>query len=193
MVNNNLMKTKNFNAKILIGLFFVIGAVGILAVGSLSLGEKNGHSPDDFLRFHIRANSNTLEDQTVKYAVKQEILNQFTPTFAGVTSRSQAMRVLDTNITRFESIANTVIASHGFTYTARAMIRSEYFPERSYNGFTLPQGRYDALIIHLGSGSGNNWWCVVYPPLCFLDNNIGGERGVIYRSRLNEIIRRFFN
>ncbi|MCL2846311.1 MAG: stage II sporulation protein R [Firmicutes bacterium] len=177
--------------KVVIAGVFVLISVVILAFGGLfTLGTPNA-GVDDFLRFHIRANSNTASDQEVKYLIKQEILNQFTPIFSGVTSREMAMTTLGGNISRLERIANNVLHANGKSYTARAFLRSEYFPMRTYHGFTLPAGNYDALIIELGLARGENWWCVVYPPLCFLDNNIGGERGVVYRSRLHEIIRRF--
>ena len=182
----------NQDMKVAVALLFIMGTVAVLAFGGLGMGEAGGKEADEFLRLHIRANSNSVEDQDVKYAVKQEILNQFTPIFSQVTSREQAIQTLDSNLKMLETIAGHVIMEHGFDYGVRIFLKSEYFPERSYNGFTLPQGHYDALIIELGEGTGDNWWCVVYPPLCFLDNNIGGERGVVYRSRLQEIIRRFF-
>ena len=181
---------KNYKAKIAIGLVFVVGTILIIAFG-LPLGGT-GNSETEFLRLHIRANSNSHEDQSVKYLIKQEIIDSFAPIFSTVNSRVQAMHALNTNISKIENISNQILESRGFAYRTRAAIRSEHFPTRNYHGLTLPAGYYDALIIELGSGQGQNWWCVVYPPLCFLDNNIGGERGVIYRSRLQEIIRRFF-
>jgi len=176
--------------KIAIGLAFVIGTILIIAFGLPSSGR--GNSSTEFLRLHIRANSNSHADQSVKFLVKQQVIDSFTPIFSQVTSRAQAMNVLAQNIAKIENISNQILQEGGFNYGTRAVLRSEHFPTRNYHGLTLPAGYYDALIIELGSGAGENWWCVVYPPLCFLDNNIGGERGVIYRSRLQEIIRRFF-
>ena len=85
--------------------------------------------------------------------------------------------------------ARAVLAANGFSYVSRAQIRREDFPSRVYEGVTLEAGIYDALIVELGSGEGANWWCVVYPPLCF-----AGETGadVQYRSRIWEIIQGFF-
>jgi len=180
--------------KIIVSGIFALGVIAILAIGGLNFLSSAHASPDagEFLRLHIRANSDSVEDQRVKFAVQQKVINEFTPIFANVTSREQAMNVLSNNLARFESIANQTLRQHGFTYSARVFLRAEEFPARSYHGFNLPAGTYDALIIELGAAAGANWFCVVYPPLCFLDNNIGGDRGVVYRSRLNEIIRRFF-
>lgn len=178
--------------KIVVGGLFVVGAIAVLALGGLFNLGSGQSSKSEFLRLHIRAHSNSDEDQAVKYIIRQEILNEFTPIFSTVTTREAAMNVLGQNLSQFESISNRVLSSQGFDYNTRVHLRSEYFPIRNYGNVTLPAGYYDALIIELGAAAGDNWWSVVYPPLCFLNNNIGGERGVIYRSRLQEIINRFF-
>ncbi|MCL2570033.1 MAG: stage II sporulation protein R [Firmicutes bacterium] len=178
--------------KIVIGLLFALGLIAIVAFGIPMGMAGNVNASNEFLRLHIRANSNSVQDQAVKYDVKRAVIDEFTPVFAFVTSREQAMNVLRDNLGRFENVSNRVLRDAGFDYTARASLRQEYFPTRNYHGFTVPAGMYDALILELGAAQGDNWWCVVYPPLCFIDNNIGGDRGVVYRSRIQEIIRRFF-
>jgi stage II sporulation protein R len=170
----------------------VVIAIAIIALGVDFSGMTSAGSNRDFLRLHVRANSNSAADQAVKFDVKNEIIDRMTPIFADVTSRQQAMNALNSNLWRIKDIADNVLRSAGFDYTARVSIRSEHFPTRSYNGYSLTEGVYDALIIELGSGLGENWWCVIYPPLCFLDNNIGGDQGVQYRSKMREIIRRYF-
>lgn len=175
--------------KIAIGLLFVVGIAVVVVLGLPGGGTP---SNSEFLRLHIRANSNSHYDQEVKHLVRQAVIDEFTPIFSTVTNRNDAMRVLSSNLNRIERIATEILRENGFDYDARAALRNEHFPTRSYNGFNLAAGYYDALIIELGQANGDNWWCVVYPPLCFLQNNIGGERGVIYRSRLQEIINRFF-
>ena len=81
---------------------------------------------------------------------------------------------------------------NGFSYISKAKLAKEEFPTRKYDNLVLEQGFYDALILDLGSGEGNNWWCVVYPPLCFLETSPTGEN-VVYKSKLVEIIKSFFN
>ena len=178
--------------KVIVGILFAAGALGLLVMGGLFNITGGDRSADEFLRLHVRAHSNSTSDQVAKYAVKQAVLNEFAPIFSRVTSKEQAMETLNSNIRTLEIISNDTLITHGKTYTARVFLRTEHFPTRDYHGHTLPAGIYDALIIELGDARGDNWWCVVYPPLCFLDNNIGGERGVVYRSRLMEIINRFF-
>ena len=89
-----------------------------------------------------------------------------------------------------EQVADEVLSEHGFAYRATARVCRESFPDRVYEGVTLSAGVYDALIVELGEGSGANWWCVVYPPLCF-SGEVTGQT-IQYRSRLLEIIENFF-
>lgn len=175
--------------KKIVALLFVILGIAIVAFG---LPQQSKGVSTDFLRLHIRANSNSVDDQDIKFEIRQEIVNELTPIFVNVTSKRAAMQALDNNLLRIEAAANRVLAAAGFEYKARAGLRTELFPTRHYNEYSLPEGVYDALIINLGSGEGDNWWCVVYPPLCFLENNIGGDSGVKYRSKLQEIIKKYF-
>ena len=180
-VNNQSVKTA-------LVLFFIIGTVGIVALAGLGLSNTNATNERDFLRFHIMANSNNPEDQAVKYIVKQHVVNELTPIFYNITSRQDAMFRVKQNLSLIENITNSVLKSNGFNYTSSATIQSNLFPTRSYTvsgvNMVLPAGEYDALIVTLGSGHGDNWWCVIYPPLCFLQNNIGGSDGIRYRSRI---------
>ena len=98
--------------------------------------------------------------------------------------------MLKSELDAIEEIADGDVQKIGSTCTARASLRQEEFPTRVYEDVTLEAGIYDALIVELGEGVGANWWCVVYPPLCFAGEASG--EGVIYRSRLWEIIRDFF-
>ena len=83
------------------------------------------------------------------------------------------------------SLANQVLAKNGFNYKATVAVRNEEFPTRVYEDLTLESGYYDALIVELGRAKGDNWWCVVYPPMCFT----GNESGIIYKSKILEIIQ----
>ena len=92
-----------------------------------------------------------------------------------------------------ESVCNCLLIANGFTYTASAKIDRENFPTRTYDNVTLKAGVYDALIIELGSGRGDNWWCIVYPPLCFVNKSDIGAHNIQYQSYLMEIVRKYFN
>lgn len=143
---------------------------------------------ENYLRVHIRANSNKEEDQAVKYLVRDSVVEFLTPTVAGCESKTQAIAKIGAQLSAVEEVARRVLRENGFSYPAKATLRKEQFPTRVYESATLPAGVYDALILELGTGTGDNWWCVVYPPLCFS----GGNANFVYKSKIKEIIDRFF-
>ena len=169
-------------------VFAVIGLVVVLAVILAFPTEK---SNADFLRIHIRADSNDTADQNVKFQVKNAVVDYLTPHLANATTKEQAMSVVKGQLSAIEKVCDKVLAANGFTYTSHAKLCQEQFPDRSYGDVTLAAGVYDALIIELGSGTGNNWWCVVYPPLCFVGGESNGTNQIVYKSKLLEIINQW--
>lgn len=159
----------------------------ILSVVGLSLPKAPVYT--EYLRIHIRANSNGQDDQRVKYLVKEKLVEFLTPVLAECKTKERATEKLLLLEGQIEKISNEVLFEQGFSYKSDAEIREELFPTRTYNDFTLESGYYDALIVELGSGEGDNWWCVVYPPLCFVNQNAG----YVYKSKLMEIINQFIS
>ena len=140
-------------------------------------------------RLHIRANSNLAVDQEVKMQIKEDFVEFLTPLVASCTTKEQVIAMCLKVLGQLDNIANNVLISEGFNYTANTKVCNEYFPERMYGDKTVPCGYYDALICELGEAQGDNWWCVVYPPLCFA----GGDCiNVQYKSKIQEIIAWFF-
>ena len=166
----------------------IIAAVALVVVLAVILAVPAGKSNTDFLRIHIRADSNDQADQNVKFKVKSAVVDYLTPYLANATTKQQAMNVVKGQLDAIEKVCNKVLAENGFTYTIHAKLCQEQFPDRNYGDVTLAAGVYDALIIELGSGSGNNWWCVVYPPLCFVGGESNGTNQIVYKSKLLEII-----
>ena len=142
---------------------------------------------EEYLRIHIRANSNESIDQNIKYQVKDCLVNYLTPYIAECNSKEQAEMLLKAKKNQLESIVDNLLKSKGFSYSSTIVVRSEMFPTRVYEDFTLEEGFYDAVIVELGKAEGDNWWCVVYPPLCFT----GNESGIVYKSKILEIIKEF--
>ena len=161
----------------ILGLVFVFGG--------------NGEKVDTgaYLRIHIRADSNREEDQAVKYRVRDAVVSYLTPVVAVCETKEAAIEVIGGKLREIEQVAENVLRANGFSYGARASLKKENFPTRVYEEVTLEAGVYDALILELGSGSGDNWWCVVYPPLCFA----GGNGNIVYNSKIAEIINKFFH
>ena len=165
---------------------FLIVAIIFLSGIAVILPQSQTHA--EYLRIHIRANSNADIDQSVKYAVKGAVVEYLTPYIAECRTKSQAEEMLKGVLIQVEKVADRVLQSAGFTYSSNAEIRREEFPTRVYGELQLEKGFYDALIIELGDGAGDNWWCVVYPPLCFT----GEGQNYVYRSKIKEIIDEFY-
>lgn len=120
----------------------------------------------DVLRLHILANSDTAEDQQVKLAVRDELLNCGSDIFSGKTNLKSVKKVLNSEQNKLTDAANRVLRQNGFEYRAKICLSNEYFTTRTYDNYTLPAGEYLALKVILGEGEGHNWWCVMFPPLC---------------------------
>ncbi len=137
----------------------------------------------------MRANSNGADDQRVKYEVKDEAVKFITPYVKECVTKEAAIEVMRGLIPEIEEVCVRALEQRGYGYGARAEIRQEKFPTRVYGELTLEEGVYDALIIELGEGVGDNWWCVIYPPLCFTSASADVE----YRSVIFDIINKFLN
>ena len=172
--------------KYILGGLSVIGIVLIFLLCPLN----NGGGECEYLRIHIRANSNLTADQEVKYKVKDGVVDALIPLLAEIETFEEAKEVMQNNFALIEGVANDILTANGFYYGCRAKIDNEYFPTRTYDGLTLEEGYYDALILELGSGQGDNWWCLVYPAFCFTQTN--NFDNFVYISKIWEIIKSVF-
>ena len=161
--------------------------VAIIILSGIGLYLPETKTETEYLRIHIRANSNAVVDQTVKYEVKERVVEYLTPFIAECNTKQKAEQMLSDNLNGIARVAEEVLKLNGFDYGASAVVKREEFPTRVYGELQLEKGFYDALIINLGSGEGDNWWCVVYPPLCFV-----GEGNYVYRSKIKDVINDFF-
>ena len=156
----------------------------IIILVAIACGSGTGNSNENaYLRIHVRANSDEIADQNVKYIVKDELVEFLTPYLANCHSKNEAAKVITDLKSKTEDKINQTLRKNGFNYTAKVIIRNEKFPTRVYGDLTLESGYYDAVIVELGNAEGANWWCVVYPPLCFSS----GEN-IEYRSKIADII-----
>ena len=117
------------------------------------------------LRFHIRANSDTVADQQKKLRIKQYLLEWLTPILSENTSKSETIQCIRKNLPDIRKEATRMAAPEPVTVT----LQKEWFPEKTYGTCTFPEGIYDALRVDIGQAKGHNWWCVLYPSLCFAD------------------------
>ena len=146
-------------------------------------------SKNDYIRIHVRANSDSDEDQSVKLAVRDVIVQYVSPLAVGIESREEMWALLKSKKNEIKKRAEDTLISCGYDYGCRVTLGRETFPTRSYGDLTLEEGEYDAVIVELGSGEGKNWWCVAYPPLCFIAAEETGKEEVEYRSWIADLFR----
>ncbi len=121
---------------------------------------------NDTVRLHILAASDSEEDQTVKLAVRDALLNEFGDRLSAAKDPAEAKRLAQELLPEIRACANRVLEENGFSYGAEVTLTEEDYPTRYYEDFSMPAGRYLSLRVLLGGGNGHNWWCVVFPPLC---------------------------
>lgn len=185
----------------------VLVAVTVVAV-MISLVPFESACSDlqnDVLRLHIRANSDSDEDQDLKLYVRDTIIDEISPLYDDVKTKSDAKRITQENLDYIRSVAQEAVFEKGYDYTVTAKINNEFFDTRYYSDFTMPSGYYDSLFIEIGEARGENWWCVMYPSLCVgaaskksMEENLSdNEYSVVtkdkfeFRFRIVEYYRKF--
>lgn len=148
----------------LLSLYVFISAYSYASEISYSLSKN-------VLRLHVIANSNSIEDQNLKYVVRDNLIQYMNSICSNVESKAEAMEIASSHITDFSEIANKTIKENGFSYNATVELGNFEFPTKTYGDISFPSGFYDALEVRIGNASGQNWWCVLYPALCFIDTS----------------------
>jgi stage II sporulation protein R len=124
---------------------------------------------DNLIRFHVIANSDTEEDQNLKLKVKNKVIDYLYPYLNASQSLEESRNIIKDKMDQVKKLAEEVIKDNNYNYGVKTELSRENFPEKSYGKITLPQGNYEAFRIIIGTGQGKNWWCVMFPPLCFVD------------------------
>ena len=121
----------------------------------------------NLIRLHVLANGDSDEEQRVKLLVRDAVIEECGSLFSGMTDSESALYTVNENIATVEQTANRVLSEQGATYTAKVVFGREQYPQRDYGDMSLPAGEYYSLRVLLGEAEGQNWWCVLFPPLCF--------------------------
>ena len=124
-------------------------------------------------RLHVIANSDSAEDQNLKYLVRDALIDYMNSVSKNSNSKDEAISIAYQHKSDFYKIAKKVINDNGYDYNVNISIGNFTFPTKNYGDISLPAGYYDALKVEIGNASGQNWWCVMFPPLCFVDISTG--------------------
>lgn len=146
--------------------------IAILITGLLVNAKKNEMQDElarQVFRFHVLANSDSEEDQALKMKVKEEIITYMKQELPESDSVETTKKWARENLSQIEEVAERIIAEEGYEYPVKAEVTTCDFPDKSYGDITFPAGEYEALRIEIGQAKGQNWWCVLYPNLCFID------------------------
>lgn len=160
-------KTKRF---ILILLLLLIYCM-ICAFSYVNAVSNN--IQNSVFRLHVIANSDSPEDQNLKYIVRDKVLEYINIISDSSSSKENIIALANKNINEIQKIAENTIHENGYNYSVNLSIGNFAFPTKSYGDITFPAGFYDALKIEIGEAKGQNWWCVMFPPLCFVDVTSG--------------------
>lgn len=165
-----MKRFKKFN-KLFIILFLLLAYIVISAISYVSATSKN--ISDGVLRLHVIANSDSQEDQNLKLIVRDSLLNYMNKLVSNSSSKEFAIETVQNHKQDFQNIAEQTIKEQGYNYNVKISIGNFYFPTKSYGDISFPAGYYDALKVEIGKAEGQNWWCVMFPPLCFIDMSTG--------------------
>lgn len=124
-------------------------------------------------RLHVIANSDSDEDQNLKYIVRDKVLEYISSISNSSMTKDEVIALASENINEIQKIAENTIYENGYNYSVKLNIGNFSFPTKKYGDITFPAGFYDALKIEIGEAKGHNWWCVMFPPLCFVDVTSG--------------------
>lgn len=124
-------------------------------------------------RLHVIANSNSEEDQNLKYIVRDNLINYMNEKCKNISSKDDVIQYAKNNLDVIKNIAENTIKENGYNYPVIVEIGNYEFPTKGYGDISFPEGFYDALKVKIGKAAGHNWWCVMFPPLCFVDSTTG--------------------
>lgn len=203
-------------ALVLILFLFTGCKVNNLSSDSFQLTELEYEEiKDNLIRFHVIANSDTEEDQNLKLKVRDAVIDGLSSKLESSTTVEEAKQILNDNIQYVNDIARQVIEINNYDYDVKTMLSHENFPDKVYGDYVFPQGDYEAFRVIIGDGNGQNWWCVMFPPLCFIDEsktavdstelekNIESNKkneeldndneNIVFKSKIFEVIGKLFN
>ncbi|MBP2626403.1 MAG: stage sporulation protein [Firmicutes bacterium] len=148
-------------------LFIIVGWSFLIYQGQENLPVSCGN--EDLIRLHVLANSDRVEDQQLKLKVRDAMIDYLAPYLEHVTTKAAAKQIVLEQKDKLIDIAKQVVVMNGADYPVEVQIGMFDFPIKSYGSLVLPAGKYEALRVLIGSAEGSNWWCVLFPPLCFVD------------------------
>lgn len=154
-------------------IILFLGIISFIAFYKMENAGATSVLAKNTIRFHVRANSDTVVDQNLKMKVKDTVVNYIYKQTGDFVSAKETSLFITQNNEKIKNVAQKVIDENGFDYTVTSYFGTDSFPDKTYGDILYPKGEYTSYTLYIGKGEGHNWWCVLYPPLCFVDTSTG--------------------
>lgn len=173
-------------------IILIVIVLGLIITNSIKTEEVI--IPKEAIRFRVIANSNTNKDQQVKLIVRDNLQKSMTSVLKDSNSIEQSRSILKNNIFTFKANISNTLKQINSDENFEITYGKNYFPKKNYKGVTYKEGKYESLVVTLGEGKGDNWWCVLFPPLCLLEaEETDNSEKVEYKFFVKELIDKYFN
>ncbi len=167
---------------------FVLIILTYIVIGNVI--AKNNIIPDEAIRIRVIANSNSSYDQKIKNKVKEEIQYDIYNMLKNTKNIEEARIIINSNLKRVENNIDTLLQQEKYELPFNVNFGLNYFPEKEFKGIIYKEGYYESVVVTLGEGLGDNWWCVLFPPLCMIEAEESTD--VEYTTMVEEIINKYF-
>ena len=172
--------------------YLILASLILVCIPNLNKESEEIVIPDEAIRFRVVAESNTKEDQETKTIVKEVLEENLDTLLKDSTSIDETRSILKENQNHFESLIERTLLTNKINTGYKVNFGLNYFPEKNYKGVIYEEGYYESLVVTLGSGNGENWWCVLFPPLCLMEGEDTNTDEVEYKSFVKEMIDKYF-
>ena len=172
--------------------YLILASLILVCIPNLNKESEEIVIPDEAIRFRVVAESNTKEDQETKTIVKEVLEEDLDTLLKDSTSIDETRSILKENQNHFEYLIERTLLTNKINTGYKVNFGINYFPEKNYKGVIYEEGYYESLVVTLGSGNGENWWCVLFPPLCLMDGVETNTDEVEYKSFVKEMIDKYF-
>lgn len=148
--------------------------------------------PNESIRIRVIANSNNNKDQLIKQVVRNKVEKDITDLLHNANTIEEARKVIDSNINLINENIKDVLEKNNYNQEYKVDFGYNLFPEKKYKGVIYEEGYYESIVVTLGEGKGDNWWCVLFPPLCLMETDASNLEEIEYKSFIKEIIDKYF-
>lgn len=171
---------------------YLIIAIIVMGIVYINVNAEEVVIPDSAIRVRVIANSDSLYDQNMKLKVTEYLQDYLAPVLAGADSIEEARIIIESKIDEINGNIDQIFIDNGYDQIYNVNYGDNYFPNKEYKGVTYKAGNYESLVVTIGTGSGDNWWCVLFPPLCLLDATADESDDVEYKFWVQELIDKYF-